>query len=275
MKLSEFSKTIYQRWQIFKANNKFAIQKEMAYAGNNWAGVISTTFYTLSMLLFVDILFGNTKQIAGYNQNQMLFFFFMAQLTYYLNWYTSVKNLFEMARDVNQGNLDMILIKPIPTLFYLTSRNIGGFSLLVDAVPPTLAIVFTINWPALLIHPANLIYGSLIFIFGLICIHVFQFLAAIPVFWLGESESIVDLAVFATSGSGTMIPLEGYSINLQRFLGTIIPMLITTAFSTSVILGKGDPIYYFIWSFVATLVAIIIRKKAWNFAIKNYTSASS
>lgn len=275
MKLLEFKKTLVQRFNIVKASSVFAFRKEVAYSGNNWAGIISTTFYTLSMLLFVDIIFGNTKQIAGYSHNEMLFYFFMGQLTYYSNWHLAMINIHDLITDVNKGNLDMVLIKPVPALFYLSTRNIGGFRMATDALPPTLAIIFSINWSSLSILPANLIYGIFIFLFGSICLYVFQFLAALPVFWLGESESIVDLAGFIGAGSGSMIPLEGFSRPLQITFGTIVPILIATGFSTSAILGKTDAFPLFIWSFIIAIVFTNIRSLAWKYAIKNYTSASS
>ncbi|PIP86012.1 hypothetical protein COW83_01185 [Candidatus Collierbacteria bacterium CG22_combo_CG10-13_8_21_14_all_43_12] len=275
MKLSEYRSILKQRFEIVQASCLFAFRKEVAYAGNNWAGVISATAYTLSMLLFVNIIFGNTKQIAGYSHNDMLLYFYVAQLTYFTNWYLSMINIHELTVDVNQGHLDMVLTKPVPALFYLTSRNIGGFRFFVEAFPPTLAIVFSINWPALSISPTNLVYGIFIFIFGAISLHVFEFLAALPVFWLGESENIVDLAGFIGAGSGSMIPLEGFSRPLQFALGTIIPVLISTAFTTSAVLGKTSSRFLFLWAFIIALIAVIIRKLAWNFAIKNYTSASS
>ncbi len=273
MKLSAYKHLLTQRLNFFKASCLFAFRKEVAYAGNNWAAIFSTIAYTLSMLLFINIIFANTKQIAGYSHNEMLFYFLMAQFTYYLNWQFSLVNIFELISDVNKGNLDMVLTKPVPALFYLTSRNIGFFRSFVDSFPPTLAILVSINWSTLAIRPTNLIYGFFIFIFGSIALHVFQFLAALPVFWLGESESIVDLAGFI--GSGSMIPLEGFSRTMQFTLGTILPVIIATAFSTSAILGKSSSQLLFLWSFCVALIAVIIRQAAWKFAIKNYTSASS
>lgn len=275
MKLSEFKSEIRKRIDIFSAGSLFAFRKEVAYSGNNWAGIISTTAYTLSMLLFVNIIFANTKQIAGYSHNEMLLYFFMGQLTYYSNWHLSMTNIYELISDVNKGNLDMVLMKPVPALFYLTSRNIGGLRMFMDGFPPTLAIILSINWPSLGITPTNLIYGIFIFIFGSIALHVFQFLAALPVFWLGESENIVDLAGFIGAGSGSMIPFEGFTRPIQIVFGTIIPVLIATAFSASALLGKTNSQFLFFWAFIIALLAVIIRNIAWKIAIKNYTSASS
>jgi len=275
MKLLEFKQEISHRLDIFKASCVFAFRKEIAYSGNNWARIISTTAYTLSMLLFVNIIFANTKEIAGYSHNEMLLYFLLGQLTYYTNWSFSMNNLYDLISDVNKGNLDMVLMRPVPALFYLTTRNIGGFNMIADGLPPSLAIIYAINWSALNLDPTNVIYGFFIYIFGSIALHVFQFLAAIPVFWLGESENIVDLAGFIGSGSGSMIPLEGFSRSFQIVFGTIIPVLIATAFSASAMLGKTNSLFLFLWAFIIAIASIMVRNVAWKFAIKNYTSASS
>lgn len=275
MKLSEFSLILKQRGDILAANSLFAFRREIAYAGNNWAELVSATFYTLSMLLFINVLFANTKLIAGYSLDEMLFFFLICQLTYYINWNLSLSNIYDLITDVNKGNLDMILMKPVPALFFLTSRNIGGVSLFFQGFPPTLAIILGIHWTNLNFNLANVVYGFFIFIFGSIVLHVFQLLAALPVFWLGESENIVDLAGYLSSGSGSTIPLEGYGRRTKIILSTVIPTLIPAAFSASAMLGKSSPVSLFFWTLIIVFISIFVRNYAWSVAIKNYTSAQS
>ena len=44
MKLSEFKESLTERLTLLKAGIVFTAQRELAYAGNNWASVLSTTF---------------------------------------------------------------------------------------------------------------------------------------------------------------------------------------------------------------------------------------
>jgi ABC-2 type transport system permease protein len=275
MKLSEFKEAIRERLVILKASLIFTAQRELAYAGNNWASILSTTFYTFSILIFVKVIYANVQTVAGYTYNEALLFFFVSQMTYYTNWTLTMRNLNEMIPDINKGNLDLVLIKPVPTLFYLMTRSISAVYTLLDSIPPMIAITLSINWQALNLIPSTLITGILVWILGLISLHSLQFLAALPVFWLGESQNVLDLVSSTAGTGGTMIPLEGYNQNLQKLLGTIVPILIASAFTTSIILGKSEPFRLFFWALIVSAVSLIIRNIAWKSALKQYTSASS
>lgn len=275
MKLSEYKKLITIRFDLLKANLWFTFQQEITYVGNNWAGLASTTFYTISMLLFLKIIYSNVKVFAGYSYQEMLFFFLMAQFTFYLNWTFTQRNIYDFINDVNNGNLDIVLTKPVPALFYLFTRSINLFSLVKEGLPPTLAVTIFINWHALNFSPLFLLIGLTIFLLGLWILHVLAFISALPVFWLGESTSIVDLTLQMGAGNGTLIPYEGYNNSLKFLLGVIMPVLITTQFSTSAMLNKSNPYFLLIWAFVIAVIFTILRKILWKIAIKNYTSASS
>lgn len=275
MKLLEFKESIKERFVLLKANTVFTAQRELAYAGNNWASLLSTFAYTISVLIFIRVIYSNVQTIAGYSYNQMLLYFFVYQVTYYANQLFTYRNLDDLIPDVNNGNLDMVLMKPVPSLFYLMTRTISVVSIFTDAIPPILAIIFSINWHSLSFSPLVLVIGILVWILGLISLHVFQILSALPVFWFGESENILDLASTTSAASGTMIPLEGYNQNLQRLLGTLIPMLIASGFTTSIILNKSNPFFLLLWASIVAFIAILIRNIAWRLALKHYTSASS
>ncbi len=275
MKLSEFKESLRERLVLLKANTIFTAQRELAYAGNNWASIISTTSFTFSVLIFIKVIYSNVQTVAGYSYNEMLLFFFVSQMTYYANWIVTIRNLNDLIPDVNKGNLDMVLIKPVPSLYFMMTRTISLVSIITDAIPPTLAIVFSINWHVLSIAPFELLIGIIVWIFGLITLHTFQIIAALPVFWFGESQNILDLASTTAAASGTMIPLEGYSENLRKLLGTIIPVLIAGGFTTSILLSKSNPMILFTWALVVALISIYVRGLAWKFALKHYTSASS
>lgn len=275
MKRSEFKESLSERLGLVKANTVFTVQRELAYAGNNWASVLSTTFFTISTLIFIKVIYSNVQTVAGYSYNEMLLFFFVYQMTYYGNWFFTERNLDDLIPDVNKGNLDMVLIKPVPSLFFIMTRTVSLVSLITDAVPPTIAIMASINWHALNLNPLIIIVGFCVWIMGLITMQTFLILASLPVFWFGESQNIYSLASSTVHGTGTIIPLEGYSPNLRRLFGTLIPVVVASGFTTSILLEKSNPTVLFVWALIVAVTAIIIRNIAWKFALKHYTSASS
>ncbi|MCL5784535.1 MAG: ABC transporter permease [Patescibacteria group bacterium] len=275
MKPQEFKEEIIDRLSLIRASIIFTFQKETAYWTNNWTSLLSTTLYTLTMLLFLNVIYANTKLVAGYSKNEMLFFFLITQVTFYGSWGIWLTAMREMIIGVNNGDLDLILTKPLPALFYITLRRIKIFSTLRDGLPPILAIIFSINWSTLPLLPVNIFWGILIIALGMICLHVFHLLPSLAVFWLGESKNILKVSQAIESG-GKMTPLEGFANNPLRFiLGTVAPVLIAGGFAASVMLGKIDGIYMFLWALIVTVVALYIRNLVWQWALRNYSSASS
>lgn len=276
MKQSAFNEFISQRWNILKANTFFTFQKETAYWADNWASVLSTTFYTFSMLIFIHVLYANVKTIAGYTHNDMLLFFLVGQFTYYLNWSISAQNMQDFIIDVNKGDLDLLLTKPIPALFYITFKRIRLFSgLLRDATPPTIAVALSINWSLFHFSFTDIVIALIIFFCGQICMHVLQFIAVIPAIWLGESLSILKLSYDIDHYAGRFIPFDAYTSFFKFIFGTVFPVSIAAGFTSSILLGKSDSYFLLMWAILVTIGAMIVRGQVWKLAIKNYTSASS
>lgn len=275
MKLSEFKESIIQRFVLLKANLIFTTQTDLAYAGNNWLNLFVTFAYTIATLIFINVIYANVNLFAGYSKNEMLFYYLISEITFFLNWTFTMNGLTNLIPDVNKGNLDMTLIKPVPSYFFLLTRSISIVSLLTNAAAPILTVILSINWHLISIPIVNLIVGILVMILGLVSMDAFQMLCAIPSFWLGESENILDTSAVISGTGGVLIPFEGFSINLQRLFGTFIPILIADAFATSILLGKVKPIPFLYWSLLVAVVSIIIKNVAWKLALKHYTSASS
>src|SRR5258708_1946848 len=177
MKLVEFKKAFSKRFSILIATTKFTYQIETAYRANNWANILSTCFYTLSMILFINVLYSNVKLIAGYSKDEMLLFMFVGQIGYYISWLFH-SNLLELIQDVNKGRLDTLLVKPVPSLFYVTFKKIRLFSVVRDCVPPMIVLGLFINWSKLSLTLDSSLAGFVVTLLGITCAHVVHLLSA-------------------------------------------------------------------------------------------------
>jgi len=104
--------------KIIKINIKNTYQIQTAYYGENWFSLGSTLFYTLTLYLFITIIYSNVKQVAGYTRDEMLFLLLLTQIGYYSDWIWSSNNISKLMDSVYAGELDIILTKPIPSLFF-------------------------------------------------------------------------------------------------------------------------------------------------------------
>jgi ABC-type uncharacterized transport system permease subunit len=85
-------------------------------------------------ILLIHILIAKFKLIAGYNINQLLFFNLLGQAAYF-----STNGFFKPSIDhfilsVKRGNLDFTLLRPFPSLFYISFRKMPIVSTLRDSI---------------------------------------------------------------------------------------------------------------------------------------------
>lgn len=262
---------IIERFNILKINILNSFTRETSYFGNNIGNLLSTVFYSLALLLFIEVIYSNTSTFAGYTQNEMYFLFLIVQLNFYIDWMWSTNNLGALMDDVRSGNLDLVLTKPLPELFYISTKDFNILSAFKDGLPNIIILIVLIDWASLSVQYVFL--GILIFLFGQLAWNCLRFMFAVPVFWLGDNRQFFSISgTFARTDN---IPYEGFSRPLKIVFTAVVPILITSQLSVSVMLGKSSP---FLMTSIAGLVALIflsLKKFIWKIAVKNYTSASS
>lgn len=261
------------RLQIIKTNIINTFQHETAYFAENWSNLLSTLFYTLTLIFFINVLYSNINTLAGYTKNEMMFVVFIGQLSFFGGWGIFSGNFDVLNEDIRMGTLDFVLIKPVPSLFFVSFRWIPTVTMLRDCVPPLLMIMYSIDWGALAPNGTNLLWGAFIFICGQIIWYCVQFLLLVPAFWLGNASAIYSISY--TLSETHNLPLEGYSRNIRMFFTMILPIIVAAALSASVMLGKSSGPFMATQSLVVAIIFIIIVNVLWKVALRNYTSASS
>lgn len=274
MKPSVFEE-IKIRWTILKVNTMFALRESLVYSLNNWGGLASTVVYMVTYLVFLSAIFGRVETLAGYNYSEVLLLTLVSQLNFYLTWVWSMSNIDKMGEDVKTGKLDLILTKPLPALWYVTFQKVNLFMLVFEMWPATVPLLYLLVKNAdFYIGFSNFIFGMLIFIFGHIALHCFQFMVTLLTFWTGEYKSLTALG-YSIAFFGDAIPLEAYPKPVISIGLTVIPFLIHTALTTSFLLGKTTDVRWVFLTFFVMVVFIIAKIKVWKLALRQYSSASS
>lgn len=261
-----------ERINILKINISNSYQLEMAYFANNWAGLLSTLGYTLTYLLFINIVFANIKNMAGYSRDEVLFLTMMGQLSFYILATFSMNNADQLIRDVNRGNLDLILLKPLPTLFYVSLRYINLLSLLRNGGIPVFFIIIAIHWTNLHLTAFSIICGIIAFIFGLIASDTVKFLLSIPVFWKGEAQELSGLYYSLIDDN---FPWEGLNPFMRMTFAVLVPVFISVPVATSIFLNKSSILPLLVLAVAVGSICLWIKSYVWKVALRNYTSASS
>ncbi|MBD3329503.1 hypothetical protein GF357_03350 [Candidatus Dojkabacteria bacterium] len=273
--IDKIAEEIRIRWILFTSSVKYTLQLDTAYLVDGWSNLISTTFYTITFILFIKILYTNINTFAGYSESQTLFLTLIGQINFYFYWVFIYGNLGQIGDLVTSGELDLILTKPVPADFYISVRHMKLIMLIRDSIAPTVSLSLIINWSALEFEFFGFFVGATVLVLGMLTIQSLYFIAYLPVFWLGRGSSPAESLENIRHYTHDIIPFEGFSKPIQIIFTLFIPMLIDTALATSIILGKIRPIPSLLLSLIAFITFTIIKKLLWREALKAYSSASS
>lgn len=249
---------------------------ELAYVANNWGNILSVIFFMISNVVFIDVIFYNVKTIAGYERDEILLFNLASQFWFFIIYSIFWKNFEILSTSVNSGEFDLVLTRPIPSMFYASFKTFNILRVVRDAIPSLLILVLAINWANLNIIYENLLFGLITIFSGIAISALLNLIVTLPVFWLGNNQGIIDLAVTIEDSAGhSNFVYEAWNDFWKIVFTIFFPSAISSALSTSIILGKSPALEMTIISISVLIIFFLIAKLLWSLALKNYTSASS
>lgn len=222
----------------------------------------------LFFIFFLVFLLKGTKNLAGYDLNQTLFFF----LTFNLVDVTSqffFREVYRFRSRVVSGDFDLVLAKPINALF----RSLLGGADLLDLVtlPP---LIIAVIWFGRFLNPNTWQVISYLFLIINSLIVAASFHIAVLALGIITLEIDNTIMIFRDVSSLGRFPVDIYKEPLRGTLTYLIPVGIMITFPAKALMGLLSPWGIFS-SFIAGVVFLVLALKFWNYALTKYSSASS
>lgn len=250
----------------------YAINSFQAQLMIRWAVVIFLLAKILRFAiftLFIVILIKKTTVLAGYNLDETMLFFLSFNLVDILAQ-LFFREVYRFRPAVVTGNFDFYLIKPINPLFraLATGPDLLDF---ITLIPLFLAIVYFINRLQISDPFAFVTYFFLIGI-GLIIALSFHIL----VLALAVATTEIDHAIMVYRDIAAMgrMPVDIYIEPIRGLLTFVVPVGIMMTFPTKSLLGLLSPMLI-IYAFIFAISLFIVSLRIWDYALKQYSSASS
>lgn len=254
---SQFFKTSFSSLLIFRKN--FVVH------------FFTTIMWTAYYLFSIEIIFMHTDSIAGWAKGEVLFLvatLFLIDGLRVLFFYNNLKNL---PSEITDGNLDLILTKPVDSQFWLSLRhlNFSEISLLIMG-----ALLW---WHAWLLTDIQLtiisvlIYMVLCLCGLLIAYSIWLMLVAMS-FWYFRIDNITDL--FNHIIDIGRYPADIFKGVLRVLAFTLIPLAVITNFPVQALIGQLN-VMNLIYGLFLTAVFFVSARLFWLFAVRRYSSASS
>lgn len=219
-------------------------------------------------VVFLFFLLQGSKTLAGYNQNQIIFFFLSFNVVDILGQFL-FRSVYTFRGQIVSGDFDLILEKPANPLF----RALFGGADIIDliTVPP---LVFAVFWVGRMLNPApvSVVYYLTLLVNGLLISCAFHI--AVLAFGIITLEIDHTVMIFRDLQSLGKLPIDIYKQPLQGVLTYLIPIGIMVTLPAKALMGLVS-----FWGVVGAsmvgIAALLISIQFWNFALTKYTSASS
>jgi ABC-2 type transport system permease protein len=217
---------------------------------------------------FLFFLLQGTKTLAGYNQNQVIFFFLTFNVVDIFAQFL-FREVYRFRPLIVSGDFDLVLSKPINPLF----RSLMGGADIIDLttiVPLLIAVYYVGN----LLSPTSaqvVLYLVLIVISILIAMAFHIAVLALGIITLEIDHTILIYRDIKNLGR---LPIDIYKQPLQAFLTYLIPIGMMITFPAKALMGLLSASGA-VMSLIFACVSIFLSIKFWNFALTKYTSASS
>lgn len=220
-------------------------------------------------LLFLVILLDKTKALAGFGTWQVILFFLTFNLIDTVSQFF-FREVYRFRHYVVSGNLDLILVKPMSSLF----RSLTGGADLMDflTIPPLVAFIIYVIGKIGSIGVGEIILYILLVFNGLVLTTAFHIIVlAIAILTTEIDHTIMIYRDITQMGR---VPIDIYNQFLRGLLTFVLPVGIMMTFPVKALLGVLS-LPTVLLSFVITGVFFFGSLKLWNYSLKNYTSASS
>jgi ABC-2 type transport system permease protein len=256
-------------WRILWLFWTTAIATELEYRLNFLIATL-TSIANLAGSIFGLFLFYRTGYtFQGWNWQEAIIVLGLFTLLQGFSNTFLAPNLNRIVEQIEQGTLDFVLLKPISSQFWLSTRMISPWGL-----PDLLFGVILIFYAGvqLNLNLGNYLISIVPIFFGLIVLYSLWFILGATSVWFVKIYNVTE--VLRGLLEAGRYPMVAYPAIYRFFFTFIIPVAFLTTVPAEAMLGRSQ-LTWLIGAGILAIILLIISTFFWRFALRFYTSASS
>ena len=260
--------------KYLKVYRKFihtSLASELEYKTNIIIDLITAFFSLLGSIFLLSIFFQSTDNIGGWSFKQSLI---IQSIYTILNGITNTwfnPNLTEIVKHIREGTLDFVLLKPIDSQFYISTKKISPSGLL-EIILGLCLLFYCVKINQLNLNVSFIILCTITILCSIGILYSLWFFISTTTIWFVKTWNATEvLRSFLYVGR---FPLTSFSFSLRIFFSVFIPIAFITTIPSEVLLGIAQ-----MWKILLEISVFFIffftSRRFWLFALRYYSSASS
>jgi len=251
--------------------------RELSFRTNFVVTVLSEVMWLGMMLIFVEIIFANTKNVRGWDNHQYLFLLgthFVISSIFETFFFGNLQRLSELIRT---GGLDFVLLKPASPQFLLSFERVD-YSSCANALLGVSLCVYAAQKLGVHIGALNVALFALLVLSGVATLYALMFIFSTSSVWFIRQTSAAHFWFYLTSCA--KYPAEIYQPLARGVLWFaltfVIPVLIVANLPANAMVRQGQFHPWLVgYALFASVVLVILSSVIFRWALRWYRSASS
>jgi ABC-2 type transport system permease protein len=243
----------------------------MGFRGHFFLLMFSNAAWTILSIAFAGFLFTNVRTVAGWDLNSMIVLTGTFSLVLGILDGLFQTNMSKLSEQVNRGELDYVLIKPIDSQFYVSTRYVN-----LNEIPTVLIAAVTVCTGIARLGIVPSIADIAVYILLVVCaITTFYgvwFASVTLALWSGRINNIAYL-IMPITDMGRM-PSDIYRGIFRVFFTFVMPVALISTVPARALLGTFEP-SMLLYAACASVSTVLFSRWFWRFSLSRYTSASS
>lgn len=248
-----------------------ALASQGEYRVNLWIELLATAGNLAGSLFVLSLLYRPGRGLGGWSWEAALVV--LGAYTFLDGFSTTLlrPNLSTIVAHVREGTLDFVLLKPIDSQFWLSTRTLSPWGLPEMALG--LALSLGAAWRSgAQPGPLELAVGGLMLLCAALILYSLWFLLAATSIWFVKTWNATEVlrAVLAAG----RYPVSAYPPGLRTFFTLVVPITFLTTVPAEALLGRSS-VTWLALSLAVAAGCLLLARSFWRFALRFYTSASS
>jgi ABC-2 type transport system permease protein len=270
--MGDFFNEVKKHLRIYILFVKFSVMSQMEYRFNFLGNLSMEAGYLCVKLSYVVVVYRSGVIIKGLSPDEILLFIgtFVMLTGAYAGLF--MINNFQLRTKIKDGELDLLITKPVSLQFMATLRQTDLTIFSVDVIAGLVMVI--IAWSRLHIPLTFVTAGSYAACALLSCVVAYSLflLPQILSFWLMNTSSIAEIS--DSFWDFNNMPMDIYTATIRQIGVFVLPIFVITNFPPMAALHKM-PSAYQAWALILPVGLLWIVRKAWKRGLRSYASASS
>lgn len=260
--------TIRKYWHLFWYIRKMELIRLIEYRSDFFLWFFISTMWTIFNFLFISLLFDVSQSIAGWTKSELYVLLSVYTMLDAFTWSIFYPNMIAYTDRVFTGELAQLLIKPVNTIFMVTSSNsnihnaprfIIGFGMLW----------YSLNNVAYEISALRYLGFFLIFCTSLALIYTLWFLMATVSFWVERLTNIND--IIPAFRRIYQFPKDIYTGVFSFIFTFVLPFGLISTVPATVLIRRTDQ-YLILYMIFFTIFLIFLANRFFQISIRRFVS---